>query len=794
MYKIFNILVSPLTTAIVLLSGISSMAVATFIENDFGAKMAREIVYNAHWFEVLIVLFAINLIGNIFRYKLYKKKKLSIFVFHIAFVVMILGAGFTRYFGYEGTMHIREGQTSQIIQTENNKIVRLPVKLFLEDFEVKRYKGSGSPSSYSSYVKIIKGNDTIPFHIYMNNILKISGYRFYQASYDRDEKGTVLSVNYDSLGTTTTYVGYFLLFLGIVLSILNKNSFLRNTTTKFILISLIFFTTLLSSKNTSANSLNTTKYVTKEHSDKLNTLLIQNTKGRIETVYAFSSNLVRKLSGKDRCFGLTPVQMFIDMNINHQQWMHKPFIKVSNSQLRKIIGIDSKYASYTDFIDKSGRYKLQIAVEKAYNTPPGKQSKLDKAIIKADERMNICYSIFSGEYLKLFPVAKQEQWYNLSNAIQQTDNRNDSVFLADTISQYFKYLQEKEYKKADLILDKIDKYQKQSNTEYVLPSKSKIYVEIVYYKWNIFKKLFPYYLMIGTLFLFLLIGGIIADKEVPKWLSNIFITLIVLGFIIHLTGFIARWYIASFAPMSNGYESLIFIALITLLSGLIFSKQSKLALSSTSILAGFILMVANLSFMNPEITELVPVLKSYWLTVHVSVITGSYGFLALGFLLGIINLVLTIVQNKNNYKRIEKTIKNLTIINNRTVLLGLYFLTIGTFLGAVWANESWGRYWGWDPKETWSLISIITYTIVTHARLIPGIKGLFMFNILSIYAFASILMTYFGVNFYLSGLHSYAAGDPIPIPNFVYISIGSVVSLTIIAYYKFTLNRDMSDS
>jgi cytochrome c-type biogenesis protein CcsB len=193
-------------------------------------------------------------------------------------------------------------------------------------------------------------------------------------------------------------------------------------------------------------------------------------------------------------------------------------------------------------------------------------------------------------------------------------------------------------------------------------------------------------------------------------------------------------------------------------------------------------MVANLSFMDPQITNLVPVLKSYWLTLHVSVITGSYGFLGLGAILGIINQILFIVKTRKNEARITESILNLTAINQKSLILCIVFLTIGTFLGAVWANESWGRYWGWDPKETWSLITIIVYTIVTHARIVPGMKGIFTFNVMSVYAFFSVLMTYFGVNYYLSGLHSYAGGDPVPVPTFVYISVAVLVLLTVTAW------------
>jgi cytochrome c-type biogenesis protein CcsB len=245
--------------------------------------------------------------------------------------------------------------------------------------------------------------------------------------------------------------------------------------------------------------------------------------------------------------------------------------------------------------------------------------------------------------------------------------------------------------------------------------------------------------------------------------------------------------------MSNGYESMIFISWVTLLAGFIFSRKSAFSLSATAVLASMTLMVAHLSFMDPEITNLVPVLKSYWLTLHVSVITGSYGFLGLGAILGLIIMVLLLFSNSGNCERISATIDELTLINYKTLTLGLYFLTIGTFLGAVWANESWGRYWGWDPKETWSLITIIIYSIVIHSRNIPGMKDIFTFNLLSLFAFSSVLMTYFGVNYYLSGMHSYAAGDPVPVPSFVYVTVILLAALSLFAYLKYNSYKGARD-
>jgi cytochrome c-type biogenesis protein CcsB len=480
--------------------------------------------------------------------------------------------------------------------------------------------------------------------------------------------------------------------------------------------------------------------------------------------------------------------------MNYEYWMNMPLIQISNRDLQEFLGLRNNYASYNDFIAPGSGYKLQGKVEQAYNTPPGKQSKFDKAVIKADERMNICYSIFSGRFLKMFPVPESEdhQWHPSHETAMLVTNSEDSAFLTNILPVYFQELEKAaitgKYQQADEYLGAIGMYQ-QKYAGYELPTDFKIGLEVAYYKWNIFKKLFPFYTTVGVIFLFILIGGIISGKGVSKKVSGFFYLLILAAFIMHAIGLAARWYISGHAPMSNGYESLIFISFITLLAGLVFSRQSLLALSATAVLGGFTLMVANLSFMDPEITNLVPVLKSYWLTIHVSVITGSYGFLGLGAILGIINLVLTLVQNKRNYERIDDAINSLSKINHRTLILGVYFLTIGTFLGAVWANESWGRYWGWDPKETWSLITVLIYTLVTHARMVPGLKGTFAFNTLSVFAFFSVLMTYFGVNYYLSGLHSYAAGDPVPVPNFVYISVISIIALSIGAYLKLVKNN-----
>ena len=318
----------------------------------------------------------------------------------------------------------------------------------------------------------------------------------------------------------------------------------------------------------------------------------------------------------------------------------------------------------------------------------------------------------------------------------------------------------------------------------IIPAEGRIKAELFMNKFKPFQHLVPLYLLVGFILLTLAIWHIIKPRFNLTWPVRIGMAILIVGFFVQTVGLGLRWYIAGHAPWSNGYESMLYIAWATLLAGFIFSKKSPITLAATAILSGLILFVAHLNWLDPEITNLVPVLKSYWLMIHVAVITASYGFLGLGALLGFITLWLYIIRHGENRIDIEYSIRELTHINEMSLIFGLALLTVGNFLGGVWANESWGRYWGWDPKETWALVTILVYAVVVHIRFVKSMRGIFAFNVASLLAFSSVIMTYFGVNYYLSGMHSYAKGDPVPIPTFVYYVIGVVVVTIVLAYRK----------
>ena len=631
------------------------------------------------------------------------------------------------------------------------------------------------------------------YSIYMNNILKYRGYRFYQSSYDPDEKGTILSVNHDRAGMVVTYTGYALLFVFIILSLINKNSVFRkikpslwsNSGSKLLAVLILFL-----SLNIGARA-NPSKIVyDKEKVEEFGKVLVQDQRGRTKPLYTLSNDILRKISRKNSYQGYSPMQVFMGLSTDFQNWQDEPLIKVSNKDLRKTIGITEEYASVNQLIDfDKGEYILSGMIQEVVNKPSGERNKMDKEIIKVDERLNIIMMLARGEFFRLFPLRDgTDNWGTPSQALVNAIHKEDSLYISNILSLYtsalFEGINTGNYSGADEYLESLINYQRKF-AGYDLPSESKVKAEILYYKSMIFERLFPYYATVGVVMLIILITMIIRGRTGRTPVIKVFSGLILLGFIFHSLGLGIRWYISGHSPMSNGYESLLFISWVTVLAGLFFSRRSSLTLAATAVLASLTLMVAHLSFMDPEITNLVPVLQSYWLTLHVSVITASYGFLGLGAILGLVNMILYSLNTTHNRKHILKTVDDLSVINYRTLALGLYFLTIGTFLGAVWANESWGRYWGWDPKETWSLITMIVYAFVIHSKNIKALNSIFAFNIMSVYAFSAVLMTYFGVNYYLSGLHSYAGGDPVPIPAFVYVSIAVLLVLSFYSYSRY---------
>jgi cytochrome c-type biogenesis protein CcsB len=1008
MKKLFNFLFSFPFMGFLLLVLAFSMAIATFVESSYGTEAAQGLIYKAFWFELILALLGLNLTVNFIRHKMYTRQRLAMGLFHISFIIIVLGAAITRYISFEGVMHIREGQSSDFILSSEDyltiknsnqtvsatvllselsykgfdekinvdgrsiraksigfiknatrnvvedpagsemidfvvsqgqgrenfvfskgdkinfgnvlvgyevpganfqffnrgadlflvsdhqveirsmtggeaKIVEpndtiavetmqlyafdgylllvknfyqhasmsvapdatgnasedavlleltdgskkqivnvlgrhgqkgeptlatvgnatleitygaepiyLPFSLQLKDFQMEKYPGSDSPSSFASELVLNdrERNVTRNVRVFMNNTLNYRGYKFFQSSYDQDEAGTVLSVNADQLGTTVTYIGYLLLSLGMIWALFSKSSYFQLQIRRLKQYSkstavLVFAVLALNTGSASANSSEVAGIPKLDQAvlDDFSKLWIQGPDGRIEPVSTLASELLRKVSRQSDFEGRSAEEVILGLHLYPELWRNVSLVKISDERIKSDLGVTESRIPLTAFFDAQGNYKLIEKVKAAFNKMPAFRNVYEKELINVDERVNICFMIVNGDMFSLFPgPSKENKWVAVGSAPVGLSSA-DSLF----VNRGFQLLKESLNGTGQVsgrqILASIAAYQTKYAASY-LPNDTKKNVEIFYNSANPFKRVFPLYLLLGFSLLTMLFVNIFRQKTMSAKVRLSFTVLIGIGFLIHTIGLALRWYISGHAPWSNGYESMVYVAWASMLAGLIFGRKYPMVIGTSAMLAGIILFVAHLNWMNPEITHLVPVLNSYWLMIHVAVITASYGFIGTSAFIGLLVLILYCISNQQNAKNIKGLVLQLTAISEMSVTVGLYMLTIGTFLGGVWANESWGRYWGWDAKETWALITVVIYSFVAHMRLIPSLRGIYNFTIASVLGFSSVLMTYFGVNYYLSGLHSYGKGSVDSVHWSVFVIIGVIAGIMIISNFK----------
>jgi len=546
--------------------------------------------------------------------------------------------------------------------------------------------------------------------------------------------------------------------------------------------------------------------ISKEHADKFGYLLVQNFDGRIVPINTEALDVLRKLYKKDAFRGtdgkyLTANQWFLSINTDTPSWTMVPMIKVGTKggdELKnKTKADDDGYTSLMNLFPADANGNLVYILEHDYNTAfrkkPAEQTNYDKEVISVNERVQIFNEFFSGQFMRIVPVKNDANhtWHSWLDQKFEPDMESQQV-MGPYFAEALAAQKSGDWSKADAELAKLSDYQQKWGKS-VVPSKSKVDLEVFMNTVNINFKLLIFYTIIGGLLLILGFVELFKPNKLLNKIIKVIIAVGLIGYICHFLGLVARWYISGHAPWSNGYEAIIFISWVGISAGLMLYRNSNALIPA----AGFMVAVIMMGFahggsaLDPQITPLVPVLKSYWLIVHVAIITSSYGFFALSMIIAVICLVFFIIANKETYKlHHDTTLKELVIVSEMSLTIGLFALTVGNFLGGIWANESWGRYWSWDPKETWAFISIMVYAFVLHMRLVPGLRSKWAFHVATMFAFCSMVMTYFGVNYYLSGLHSYAAGDPVPVPAWVYIGLSSMLLLSAVSYFKFrNLNK-----
>lgn len=800
--KIERILSSYVTTIVLLLIYASGLAFATFIEKHHGTEAAKAMIYYSPAFILLQFLMIVNFIYEVIEHQLLKKKKWGFMCIHVAFIIILGGAFVTHLFGREGILHIREGErvSSMMIQTDEGSVSKkLPFAVELVKFTLTRYPGSASPSSFESDLIIHVDGQEIEDRVFMNNVIDVKGYRLFQASYDRDERGTVLSVNQDVVGRRITYTGYALLLLGFILCFVERNSRfrqlgrqlkdVRNSAATTLLISLMFSLALPLTAQTSAASPTEAvlKYaVNPAHAEKFGSLPVQASNGRMIPVNTFSSEILRKLHKENTFQQLNSDQFLLSLLAMPDMWMRIPLITHKSKELSDFYDLGEKTCSYKDMFDSNGQYKLQAQLEEAYQKMPAERSRFDKDVMKLDEQVNILYQLLNGQLLNLFPKEDDpnHKWYAPGDDLSAFSGK-DSLFVTRIMVWYLgevqNALQSNDWSKADEVLGMITTYQDAKNKTLSI-DKEKLKAELAYNKLDIFRYCKIFYLILGGLSLVLAFLSLFKTRQWMVWGKWLLAVGVLAVFLLHTAGMGLRWYIAGYAPWSNSYETMVYVGWATVVGGLFFLRKSTMTFALATLFGGIILFVSGLNWMDPQINPLVPVLKSPWLMFHVAVIVAAYGFFGISCLIGLTNLVLMCFGRIRKEDLLIARVKELSIINEMSLHVGIALMTIGTFLGAIWANESWGRYWGWDPKETWALITIVVYAMVTHLRQIKKCQNYWLFNFTSVIAIASVLMTFFGVNYFLSGMHSYGANDELGgIFVYLYMALGIILLLAFIS-------------
>ena len=724
------------------------MAAGTVVEKFHGSGFAISHVYGTWWFTALWALAAAGMVGMLIVRKSWQKP--VVFALHIAILLILLGALLTKLTGQHGEMTLQPGNPVSEFTIEkegNSQTVTLPFTLTLDHFEVMTHPGTRSPSDFVSYLNITdNGGEPTEVVISMNNILKHKNYRFYQSDYD-EAGNSVLSVSHDPWGIGVTYAGYLLLLVSMVAMLVVRNSqfrlLLKKTSNKAALI----FSLIIIGCSASAFSANTPRTLPKESADKMGELYVQY-KGRICPLQTLAKDFTTKLYGSDRYCGLTSEQVFSGWIFYYNDWKDEPIFKIKGKNAQNALGINGKYAKLADFIGAYGENKLDEVIA---TLPMGDPKR--KEYLMANEKFNLIQMLYNGELLKMFPHADSCQvvtWYSQSDELPLEISDIEYLFIRKQLSLCQEYVIRGDFAGLNDVFEKTKIYQEKYSLGQV-PSKAQYRAERLYNRLTAGKWLAMVTILMGIIFFAIAIFNLGKGRELNRHVRRIAVvwTALLSAFLALL--FVLRWIAGGHVPMAGSFDSMNLLALSIGIIALLLSRRHEMALPAGLLMMGFVLLVQMMGGSNPPVTHLMPVLTSPLLSLHVTVIMIAYALLFFIMLNGITALFIRLTQRQN-----LAYMERLQDISQLLLYPAVALLAAGIFIGAVWANISWGTYWSWDPKEVWALITLMVYLFPIHSQQLPIFQKPTFYHLYTILAFLSVLITYFGVNMILGGMHSYA--------------------------------------
>lgn len=731
------------------------MAAATIIEKDKGTDYVSTSIYGAWWFSVLWACLLATAIAYIIKRKM---RRASTICLHLSLAIILLGAFATHVSGEQGMMHLRKGmETSTYYVNNGSKGViekHLPYSIRLNKFDVDYHDGTMAVADYKSEFTIIDGEKSIDGTVSMNNIYSYKSTRFYQSSFDEDMYGSILSLNKDPYGIKITYTGYAMLFISLIWMLFDPKGtyrkILRSDTLKRASLSILALFAFAFNGNAA--------HVLPQNTAKKFGELYILYNNRICPLQTFAIDFTKKIYGSSSYNGYSAEQVLTGFIFWGDEWSAEPIMKLKSGALRDKMMLPQYVSVNTFFSNYGGGYTIGPYIREYYQ---GNHDAFHKQVADVDDRLQLIMQLRQGLLLKIFPHTHDgaTTWYSPTERIDSAAIENDKrLFIQNVFSIVYQDIQYEQYDQVDQILDKIAKYQLQ-NAGSSIPSANQTKAERLLNAVPFATILFMLNLTMGMLMLILAIMRLTSSRDestkATKAINLISIIIMAASFAALSLCLALRWMVSGNIPMSNGYETMLLVAWLIMLCSQIMCQRIKIVTAFGFIMSGFALLVSHISQMSPAISHLMPVLNSPLLSLHVSVIMISFALLSLTFICGLMAMLLMIIS-KIKTKDVSLQLESLQTLSQIFLYPAMTTLGMGIFIGAIWANVSWGAYWSWDSKEVWALIVFMVYAILLHDKSLPVLHRPKYYHLFTVFAFLTVLMTYFGVNYILTGMHSYA--------------------------------------
>ena len=762
-----------------------SMAVATIVEKSQGTDYVHAHYYGAWWF---ILMWAVMAALGVFYIIKRKVKRASTLALHLSFIIILAGAMLTHISAKRGMIHLRIGQPTDTYMAASDsqdgmgmQEEKLPFSLCLQNFEAKMHDGTQAVADYSSKFTVTDGNEKSEGQVSMNNIYSHRSYRFYQSSYDEDGKGSVLAINADPYGIPVTYTGYALLFISLIWMLIDPKASYRKLLASPLLkkgalmIAWLFgmggmgfnhssYCQMMAAGSSSAAMMESSEGSTmenlqsavlpKETAEKFGELNILYN-DRICPLQTYALDFCKKIYGARSYKGLTAEQVLTGWIFYGETWESEPFIKVKSGELKSTLNLPD-YCSLKNFFNRDmGGYIIGQYVQEYYN---GAQDKFHQQASDIDGKLQLIMDLRQGISLKVLPYtftknvkatkehpfikAGTTTWFSPTDKLPKAVEHQHALYITSVFSLLYGDVKAGNMGRVNIFFDKMKKYQEVSGGK-SLPSKAQYKAERINNAFPFATILFMVNLTLGFIALFYTIYRMTKARSF-KALDIALPILLGISFLALTFGLVLRWLISGNVPLSNGYESMLSVAWLVMLIALLMQFRIRIVMVFGFLLSGFFLLVSHINQMDPAIGQMMPVLNSPLLSIHVSIIMMSYALLSLTFICGIMGICM------------RSHGEELQALSRLFLYPALTCMGFGIFIGAIWANVSWGNYWSWDSKETWALITFMIYAVVVHTQSLPIFRKPLAYHIYITLAFLSIVMTYFGVNYFLTGMHSYA--------------------------------------